>query len=405
MPPTITPHRVTVTGLGILSGATGDLDSFWSDLLDPNDRPTTTAMRCFDPRTEIDRRLRRHTDTFAQFAVGAARLAVRDSGLTDLGSDRTAVVVATGTATSSLVESNRYRNEGPVAVSPLTAVRSMPNGSSAAIAFDQGVTGHCVSVSSGCASGTHAVGEAFRLVRFGLADVVITGGAESFYAVGGEDEAAEAAASFRAGLANLKVLSEDATARPFSTERDGFIPADGAAILVLESAEHAAARGARVYATILGYGNTNDAADLLAPDASGVRRAILAALDEAGASPADVGFVNAHGTGTTANDLAEANAILEVFGHPGPIVDSTKGATGHAGSAAGAMEAAIVALAIDRAVIPPTAHVDAPDPALGIDVVVGSPRSWSPGLGMSTSLGLGGHNGALVLGPADHDVG
>ena len=396
-------HQVAVTGIGILSGSHADLDGFWRALVEPQG-PTATRIEGFDPTKELDRRLRRHTDAFAQLATVAARLARADSAITDFDPMRAAVVVAAGngTATTPIVEHAHYVEQGPVGVSPLTGVRSMPNAAASAISLDQGARGHSTSIGSGCASGTHAVGEAFRLIRFGLADVVFAGGAESFYAVGADEATAEAAASLRAGLANLKVLSERATARPFDVDRDGFIPADGAAVLVLESFEHARARGARVYAEVCGYGNTNDAHDLLAPEPSGdgIRRAMALALAEAGATPAEVRFVNTHGTGTHSNDLAEARAIRELFGHPGPMVNSIKGVTGHSGAAAGAIEAAAVALAIDRGLVPPTAGLQQVDPALDVDVIHGAPRPWQPGLALSTSLGLGGHNGALALRPA-----
>lgn len=411
-----------ITGIGPLSGAASGVDAFWADLLDPEARPTNARITGIDPKDHLDRRIRRHTDLFTQYALIAAQLAVADAALEIDDPERTAVVLAAINSTSTvpvLAHLDRARR-GPAAVSPFVGVRSMPNAAASAIALAHGAQGATHAIASGCAAGTHAVGEAARLVQLGFADVVITGGAELFHAPppadgatgndGGPEgshdaDAVEAAAAIRGSLDNLKVTAGSPVSRPFSADRDGFVPADGACVLVIESRRRAEARGARIYAEVCGYGNTNEAHDLIAirADGDGIRRAMVAALGDAGANGGDVGFVSTHGTATLANDQAEAEAVHALLGRPGPPVNSIKGRTGHSGAAAGALEAAMVALAIHHGVLPPTAGPSVIDPALDLDVVVGAPRPWAPSLALSVSAGLGGHNGCVALRPLRPD--
>ena len=394
-----------ITGIGPISGAALGVDAYWDALVDPRPLPTNGPITGVDPKDHLDRRLRRHTDLFTQYALIAAALAVADAELTVGDPERTAVVLAAINSTSTapvLAYLDRTRR-GAAAVSPFVGVRSMPNAAASAIALAHGVQGPTHAVASGCAAGTHAVGEAARLVQLGFADVVLTGGAELFHAPAGEGEdAVEAAAAIRGSLDNLKVTAGGPVSRPVSADRDGIVPADGACVLVVESRRRAEARGARIYAEVCGYGNTNEAHDLISlrTDGDGIRRAMLEALGDAGATATDVRFVSTHGTATLANDRAEAEAIRAVCGSPGPAVNSIKGRTGHSGAAAGALEAAMVALAMTRKVLPPTAGPAAVDPDLGLDVVLGAPRPWTPGLALSTSAGLGGHNGCIAIRPA-----
>lgn len=397
-------NRAVVTGIGVLTGDTVGVDAYWQRLLDPDPGPTQRRIDEFDPKEWLDRRLRRHTDPFAQLAVAATTLAVRDAGLGDTDPDRTGVILGTGngSAATSIREFLSYEELGAAGVSPLLGVLTMSNAATSVVALLRQARGFTHSISSGCASATHAVGEAARLVRLGLCDVVYTGGAESFYATGRDEQAQHISQAMLAGLGNLKVLSRQPMARPFDVERDGFIPADGACVMVLESLQHAQGRGARLYAEVCGYGNTNDAEDLIAPssDGAGIRRCMEQALADGGGIPvAEVGMVNTHGTATLSNDLAETTAIHDLFGDPGPAVNSIKGLTGHSGPAAGALEAASVALSIHHRVIPLTAGLRTPDPAIKVDLVLGEARSWEPGVGLSTSLGLGGHNGCVALRP------
>jgi len=401
-PPEGARKRAVITGIGVLTGDGVGVDAFWKKLCDPEPGPTHRRIDDFDPKEWLDRRLRRHTDPFAQLAVAACTLAVRDADLGDTDPDRTGVVLGTGngSAATSVREYLNFEEMGAAGVSPLLGVLTMSNAATSVVALLRKARSFTHSISSGCASSTHAVGEAARLIRLGICDVVYTGGAESFYATGRDEQDQHISNAMLAGLGNLRVLSSQPNARPFDIERDGFIPADGACVMVLESLEHARGRESRVYAEICGYGNTNDAEDLIAPsaDGSGIRRCMeQALLDAGGVAPGEVGLVNTHGTGTISNDLAETSAIHDLFGDPGPAVNSIKGLTGHSGPAAGGIEAASVALAIHHGLIPATAGLRNPDPAMKVDLVLGEPRRWEPGVGLSTSLGLGGHNGCVAL--------
>ncbi|HEX5267004.1 MAG TPA: beta-ketoacyl-[acyl-carrier-protein] synthase family protein, partial [Acidimicrobiales bacterium] len=231
-----------------------------------------------------------------------------------------------------------------------------------------------------------------RLVASGRCDVVLAGGSEA--AITGTS---------LAGFGNMTALSGLGISRPFDAERDGFVIAEGAAVLVLEELERARARGAHIYALVAGSASTADAYHITAPSPGGTGAATCMelALEDAGVTPDAVRHINAHGTSTPLNDAAEAEAITKVFGSPGPPVTSTKGVTGHALGAAGAIEAVAVALSIDRRLIPPTSGYEHPDPSIQLDVVAGEPRAWEPGPALSNSFGFGGHNGCLVLVPAD----
>jgi 3-oxoacyl-[acyl-carrier-protein] synthase II len=395
----VEPRRVVVTGIGVLNGPSVGAQQFWERLNDPHPGPTATLIQDFDARRWMDRRQARRSDVFAHLAVASACLAMEDAGEPELDPDRTGVVIGAGNGGTgvTLREYEVFKAEGPDAVSPLMGAVTMSNAASSNIAFRLGLRGPCESTASGCASGTHAVGNAARLVRWGVCDAVVTGGADA-----PRSQEAERGAFVSAALKNLRVHTEDDLVRPFDVKRSGFTLADGAASLLLEERDAALARGARIYAEVVGYGNTLDGYDLIAPEPSGegVRRCMQAALDEAGATGADVRFVNTHGTATRSNDLAETNAIRDLCGLPGPAVNSIKGTTGHSGPAAGALEAASVALSIHHRTIPPTAGLEEPSPEIEVDLVYGEPRAWEPGLSLSTSLGLGGHTGCLAFAPA-----
>lgn len=398
MPAPSGPRRVAVTGIGVLNGPGVGAEAFWARLCDPHPGPTATIIEDFDPRRWMDRRQARRSDTFAQLAVAAACLAVDDAGEPELDPDRTGVVIGAGNGGmgATIREHEVYKAEGPQAVSPLMGAITMSNAASSNIAFRLGLRGVCESIASGCASGTHAVGDAARLVRWGVCDAVIAGGSDA-----PRSQEAERGPFVSAALRNLRVHTDDDVVRPFDVKRSGFTLSDGAAALVLEDLDAARARGARIYAELVGYGNTTDTYDLIAPEPSGegVLRCMRVALDDAGATGADVRFVNTHGTATRSNDVAEALAIGALCGRPGPAVNSIKGVTGHSGPAAGALEAASVALAIHHRTIPPTAGLEHLDPDIEVDVVAGEPRPWEPGLSLSVSLGLGGHTGCVAMAP------
>lgn len=392
-------RRVVVTGLGVLSGSCTGALQLWDALVTGEPGPTHRRILGFEPRRWLDRRQVQRTELFAQIAVAAARMAYSDAGEPADDPDAVAVVLGAGNGgLSSLLEAARaLREDGPEAVSLLTGVTTMTNAGSANVAFALGARGATFSVASGCASGTHAVVEAFRQVRCGLADVAYCGGSEANLTA--EHPVDDVLAT---SLLNLRVHTPEAVSRPFDRRRQGFVLAEGAAVLRLETLDAAQRRGAHVYAEILGGANTVDGYDLIhpAPRGEGLQRCMRLALREAGVEPGQVGHINCHGTGTRYNDQAESDAAVDVFGLPTPALTATKAVTGHSGAAAGAIEALVLAMTIDRGEIPPTQWCTDLDPDLTADVVVGGARSWSPGYALSNSVGLGGQNGSVVMGPA-----
>lgn len=390
-------RRVVVTGLGSLSGPTVGADELWTALTAADPAPTFRALVGFEPRRWMDRRHVQRTARFSQLAVAAGRIAHDHAGAPVDDPERVAVVMGTGNGgVADLIKGYLdLKEHGPGGVSLLLGAIAMSNGGSANLAYALGSKGPTYSVASGCASGTHAVVDGFRLVRDGLADVAYAGGSEAGLMPDGDDP-------LTAGLRNLRVHTEESVARPFDLHRQGFVYAEGAGVLRLEPLDDAVARGARIYAEVLGGANTADAHDLIhpAPRGEGLARCMRLALAEAGVRPDQVGQVNCHGTGTKFNDQAESDAAQDVFGLPGPPLTSNKAVTGHPGAGAGAVEAVALALSIDRALIPQTQWSATPDPEITADVVRGAPRPWTPGIGVSNSVGLGGQNGTLVMGPA-----
>jgi len=268
----------------------------------------------------------------------------------------------------------------------------MPNAAPAAVSMRHGFQGPAENTCTACAAGTHALANAARLVAHGRCDVVLAGGSEAPFV--------DAAL---AGFTNMTAFSSAGISRPFDAERDGFVMGEGAGVLVLEDWETAEARGATILAEILGGASTADAHHITAPSPGGMGaiNCMRLALEEAGVDAADVAHVNAHGTSTPLNDMAEAMAMHAIFGENGPKVTSTKGITGHALGAAGAIEAVAVVMAMQKGLIPPTAGYATPDPDMpAIDIVAGAPEPWTPGVSMSNSFGFGGHNGSLVIGTA-----
>jgi 3-oxoacyl-[acyl-carrier-protein] synthase II len=278
---------------------------------------------------------------------------------------------------------------GERAVSPLTVPMVMPNAAAAAVSMRWDLRGPCETVSTACATGTHAIAGAARWIAAGRADLALAGGTESALTP-----------TNLAGYGNMRALSSTGVSRPFDVERDGFCVGEGAAVLVLEEAAHAAARGVRIYAEVAGAGSTADAHHLTAPvpGGRGALACMRAALSDARVSAADVTHINAHGTSTPLNDATEAQAIRELFRAPGPAVSAIKGVTGHAQGGAGAIEAVALALTYARRTLPPTMGTAKVDPEFKIDVVL-EPRPWQPAAAISNSFGFGGHNGALVFVP------
>jgi 3-oxoacyl-[acyl-carrier-protein] synthase II len=391
------PRRVVITGLGVVSCCGIGKDAFFAGLSGPA-TVGTRVIENFDPSQYFDPKEARQTDRFSQFSVASADMALDDAG--ELGTDpaRTGVIYATGVGGLQTLQEQAavLIEKGPRRVSPRLVPMMMANAGAAAISIRHGFQGPCESIVTACASGTHAIGHAADLIALGRCDAVLTGGAEAAISPVG-DLAPIGIAAFT----NMTALSTSGYSRPFDVRRDGFVIAEGGAALVLEELEHARARGAYIYAEVLGAASTADAHHITAPlpDGAGAFACMELALADAGISPSDVTHINGHGTSTALNDLAEAQAIEKLFGPQGPPVTSIKGVTGHSLGAAGAIEAVAVALTIDRALIPPTIGLEQLDPEIHLDIVVDVPRPFEPGPVLSNSFGFGGHNGCIVVGP------
>ena len=399
-------NRVMITGIGVVSPVGLANAEFWSALVAgrsgigpisiiPTERLTAKVaaqVLGFDPAAHFDPKRAGMIDRMAQFAVVAARAAVRDAGLAidEALALHIATIVGTGVGGQNTQDNSYYRLYGENArkLHPLTIPRLMINSGVSHVSMDLGLKGPAYSIASACASGTHAIGAAFQMLRSGQAPVAITGGAEACVTVG-----------TLKGWEALRVLAAD-TCRPFSKTRSGLVLGEGAAILVLETYEHASARGARIYAEIVGFGMSADAADITAPDVDGAARAIRAALRDARLAPDAIDYVNAHGTGTTLNDRTETIAVREALGaHADRLaVSSIKGALGHSLGAAGALEAAATALALQTQTIPPTANYEEPDPECDLDCVPNTARQTPMRAAISNSFAFGGLNAVLVLG-------
>jgi nodulation protein E len=393
---------VYVSGFGVLSPIGSSLGEFWNGLIEPSIKfaPPTGCPQVGVPVAEI------HSAEFivgsavshpslcdrsALVAVAAARSALDDAGLTaDLcDPGRVAVIVGSGAAGIATLDqgyARLYRQCQP-RVSPLTVPKMMSSAVASWIAMTFGFCGPAFSVASACASATHSIGIAAQLIESGAADAAVCGGAEACLVEG-------ALLAWQA----LGVLSED-TCRPFAAGRTGLVLAEGAGMLVLESIEHARARGAVPRARVLGVGSSADAGHLTRPCAKGMALAMTNALRSAGVSPAEIDYVNAHGTGTRANDPIETAALKDVFGLGSvPVMSSTKGTTGHSLGASGGFEAVAALLALEYGVIPPTANFDAPDPECDLDCVPNVAREHWTRTVMSNSFAFGGLNASVVFG-------
>ncbi len=391
----VSGRRVAITGMGVVSCCGIGLDAFWDGL----QRPAPEGERRvagFDPSAWFGPKDVRRVDRFAQFSVAAADMALIDAG--DLGADpdRCGVIFATGVGGLETLQEQIgvFHEKGPRRVSPFLIPMMMVNAGAAHVSMRAGFHGPCETIATACAAGTHAIAAAARLVATGRCDVTIGGGSEAAMVGVG-----------LAAFANMTALSSLGLSRPFDARRDGFVCAEGCAAVILEDLDHARRRGARVYAEILGAGSTADAHHITAPapGGNGAAACMELALADARLGPGDIGHINAHGTSTPLNDLAESQAIEKVFGSPSPPVTSIKGVTGHALGGAGAIEAVATALTIDRRLIPPTAGYEEPDPEIHLDVVHGQARAWEPAPALSNSFGFGGHNGCLVLAPPPAD--
>ncbi|SEG95491.1 3-oxoacyl-[acyl-carrier-protein] synthase II [Nonomuraea solani] len=400
-----------VTGLGLVTPAGIGTSTNWARIL--SGKPAAAPAKglagmpvefaCqvpgFDGEELLGARQARRMDRYVQFAVAATREAIGDANLDPRGWDgsRVGVVMGTGAGGTGTMETQHHQltDNGARRVSPLALPMGLPNMAAAQLAIELGATGPNLAVCTACASGATAIGVARDLLRSGAADVVLAGGAE-----------AAVTPFFAAAFARMKALSNRhddpaAASRPFDTGRDGFVMAEGAGVLVLESEEHARRRDAPIRARLAGYGASADAFHVTAPhpDGEGARRAMRAALADAGLGGADIDHVNAHGTSTPQGDLAEAKIIERVIGRRA-AVSSAKGVIGHALGAAGAIEAAYTVLSVEHGLVPPTANLDRLDPGIDLDIVSGAPRRRRVDAAMSNSFGFGGHNAVLVFAAA-----
>jgi 3-oxoacyl-[acyl-carrier-protein] synthase II len=404
---------VVVTGLGVVSPLGLNVADTWAGLVagtsgaatikrfDPS--PLEVRFGCevkgFDPSPYIDRKEAKRYDLFLQYAVGAATQAMADAGL---GAqvpepERAGVIIGSGIGgIGTFEEQCRISIEqGPKRVSPFFVPMFIPDIASGVVSIRTGAKGPNYCTVSACASSAHALGESFRFIQTGVADLMITGGAE-----------AAITPLAVAGFTNMKALStrndEPARAsRPFDKGRDGFVMGDGAGVLILEALEHATQRGARIYAEVLGYGLTGDAHHITqpAPGGEGAQRAMRMALDDAGVARTEVGYINTHGTSTPLGDVGEVNAVKAVFGQHAHtmIVGSTKSMTGHLLGAAGGLEFAICVLAMHHGVIPPTINQDEPDPECDLNCAPNQAVKRQVEVAVSNSFGFGGHNVSLVV--------
>ena len=389
-------RAVVVTGRGAVTSIGEGADAFFEALIGKRSgiADGVGAMTEFDPETAMSPKEARRTDRYTQLAVAAALQAAEEAGIPD-GVDPERLGVVVGTGVGGLVtlqtECQAWLEDGDRAVSPHFVPMMMPNAAAGVIAMRFGAHGPGFSVSSACATGGHAIGEAVRMIDRGEADVVIAGGTEA--ALTGL-----CIAAFR----RMGALSREGVSRPFDAERDGFVMGEGAAVLVLERSEHAHARGVTPLARIAGYGASNDAFHITMPDESGAgaMKAMRATLADADAAPSDVGYINAHGTSTPFNDKIETLAIKQVFNGAStpPPISSTKSAIGHLLGAAGAVEALVCIEAVRRGVLPPTLNYEQPDPDCDLDYVPEGPRD-APGLelALSNSFGFGGQNACLAV--------
>ena len=402
-----------ITGIGMITPLGLQLDQQWDALMsgrsgigeitrfDATEFSVKIAgeVRDFDPTQWIAKREARRMDRFIQFAVAAAKLAVEDAGLELplIRPERCGSLVGVGLGGLESLEdaAKTLASRGPGRLSPLMIPRLIANLAPGHVSMQLGTLGPNLSSVSACATGAHSVGDAARLIAWGDADVMIAGGAEATITPLGIG-----------GFAAMKALSTrndepQRASRPFDVDRDGFVSSEGAGVLILESLEHARARGARVYAELAGYGQSSDAHHITQPppDGRGAKLALQLALRDAGLDPRDVDYLNAHGTSTPAGDVAETQAIRAIFGaHADELwVSSTKSMLGHMLGAAGAVEVAICALAIARGQIPPTINLERPDPACDLDYVPHEGRERATRVALSNSFGFGGTNVCLAL--------
>ena len=404
-------RRVVITGLGAITPVGNDVETFWNSIksgvsgIDFITRFDTSEFKVkiaaevkgFDPLVYMDRKEAKRMDVFSQFAIASAKQAVEDSklDLEAIDKNRFGVIIGSGIGGIDTIEKEqtKFLQRGPSKVQPLFIPMIISNMAAGNVAIKFEARGICTTVVTACATGTNAIGEAYRMIQYGTADIMLAGGTET-----------SITPLSIAGFTNLTALSKSEDPKrasiPFDAERDGFVMGEGAGVLVLESLEHAQKRGARIYAEMVGYGSTCDAYHMTSPspDGEGAARAMDLAIKEAGITPDEVSYINAHGTSTPLNDKFETIAIKTVFGENTKVpVSSTKSMTGHLLGAAGAIEGIICVKAMEEGFIPPTVGYSIADPDCDLDIVPNVGRKADLKYVLSDSLGFGGHNAVILM--------
>ena len=405
-------RRVVITGLGAITPIGNNTEEFWKGIkegkcgIDEITHFDTTNFKVklaaevkgYNPEEYFDRKAAKRLDTFSQFAIIAAKEAWKDSKLDKEteNMERVGVIVGSGIGGLETMEKEmaNIHEKGPDRVSPMFIPMNIANMAAGNVAIELGAKGESISMVTACASGTHCIGESFRMIKNGYQDIVIAGGTEAAITPIGI-----------AGFTNIKALSQSTDKNrasiPFDKERSGFVMGEGAGILVLEELEHAKARNAKIYAEIVGYGATSDAYHITspAPEGEGGARAMKIAMEEANVKPEEITYINAHGTSTHLNDSCETAAVKTALGEASKkvMVSSTKGNTGHLLGAAGGVEAVVCAKAVEEGFVPATINYKVPDEECDLDIVPNEGRKVEVKYAMSNSLGFGGHNASILL--------
>jgi len=406
-------RRVVVTGMGVMTSLGSDVEQFWGNLMegksgvsvieafDFSEYPTRIAaeIKNFNPEEyNLDKKEARRMDRFVQFAAVASQSAVKDANLRigeDIDAERIGVMLGSGIGGLGTWEDqhNILLEKGPKRVSPFFIPMMIANMASGQVSMLTGAKGPNSTAVTACATGTHSIGDSFKVIQRGDADAMICGGAEATIRPTG-----------MAGFCSMRAMSvrndePEKASRPFDVDRDGFVMGEGAGVLVLESLEHALERGARIYAEVVGYGMSGDAHHMTEPDPDGAARCMSKAIRDAGIEPSEIDYINAHGTSTPVGDRSETLAIKQTFGdHAYKLaVSSTKSMTGHLLGAAGGVESVILGLTLKNGIIAPTINLDNQDPELDLDYVPNKPRKADVRYALSNSFGFGGHNATIVM--------
>ena len=406
-------RRVVVTGIGAVTPIGNTATDFWAGIkagkcgideitkVDTSDLKVKLAaeVKDFNPEDYFDRRTARRMDLYTQYAVVASREAIKDSGITEENTDmaRVGTVIGSGIGGLNTMEKDigACALKGPDRVSPMFIPMGIPNMAAGNVTIDLGLKGESVAMVTACATGTHSIGESYRMIKHGYQDAILAGGTEAPITKTGI-----------AGFQNIKALTQatdkNRASIPFDAERSGFVMGEGAAVIVLEELEHAKKRGAHIYAEIVGYGASSDAYHITSPlpDGEGAARAMVSAMEDAKIKPEDVTYINAHGTSTHLNDAGETMAIKKALGEEASkkvLVSSTKSNTGHLLGAAGGVEAIVCVKAIEEGFVPATINYKVEDPECDLDIVPNEGRNVEVKYAMSNSLGFGGHNGSIIF--------